>query len=77
MIRELKKYASMRSLDRLPVRQVAAYLACKLHLGAFDPRREFSGYVAMYNKALDSELKKKARIMNQASIIEYILDKRG
>ena len=71
--RELKKYALMRdSVSRLPVNQVAPYLACKLHLNAFDPRQDYRHYVALYEKALASE-RKRATVIEQGAIINHIL----
>jgi hypothetical protein len=71
--RELKKYASVRGVDQMPLYQVAPYLACKLHLNAFDPRQEYRDYQRMFTAALADETKKNARVMKQADIIKYIL----
>jgi uncharacterized protein YbbK (DUF523 family) len=71
--RELRKYASVRGVDQMPLYQVAPYLACKLHLNAFDPRQEYRDYQRMFTAALADETKKNARVMKQADIIKYIL----
>lgn len=71
--RELKKYASVRGVEQMPLYQVAPYLACKLHLNAFDPRQEYRDYQRMFTAALADETKKNARVMKQADIIKYIL----
>ena len=72
--REIKKFASIRarSIDKLTADQVAPYLACKLHVNAFDPRREFSEYAEMYASALAFETKSGATLMTQAEIVHHI-----
>jgi hypothetical protein len=73
--RELKKYASVRNAERMQVHQVAPYLACKLHLNAFDLRQEYRDYERMFTKALAHETKSNASVMKQDDIIKHILAK--
>ena len=73
--REVAKYASIstRAVDEaLRADRAAPYLACKLHVNAFDPRREFAEYSEMYEKALAFERSNGAAPMTQREIISYV-----
>jgi hypothetical protein len=77
--RELKKYASIspQAIGKLRIDQVAPYLACKLHLNAFDPRREFAEYAQMYAAALEFERKSGAELMVPREILAYVRRAKG
>lgn len=72
--REVSKYAAIneRAVGRLSADRIAPYLACKLHVNAFDPRREFAEYSEMYEKALAFERSNGAAPMTQREIISYV-----
>jgi hypothetical protein len=72
--REVAKYASVspRSVSAMSADRVAPYLACKLHVNAFDPRREFSEYAEMYASAFEFERNNGARMMSQQEIVSYV-----
>ena len=72
--REVSKYAAIneRAVRRLSADRIAPYLACKLHVNAFDPRREFAEYAEMYEKALAFERSNGASPMTQREIISYV-----
>ena len=72
--REVSKYAAIneRAVGRLSADRIAPYLACKLHVNAFDPRREFAEYAEMYEKALAFERSNGASPMTQGEIISYV-----
>ena len=72
--RELKKYASIspQAIGKLRIDQVAPYLACKLHVNAFDPRREFSEYTGVYAAALEFERNNGAELMVPREILAYV-----
>jgi hypothetical protein len=73
--RELRKYASIsaQAIGKLRVDQVAPYLACKLHVNAFDPRREFPEYAGVYAAALEFERSNGAELMAPREILAYVL----
>jgi hypothetical protein len=72
--REVAKYASVseRAVSNMSVDRVAPYLACKLHVNAFDPRSEFEAYASMYASAFEFERSNGARMMSQQEIISYV-----
>lgn len=72
--RELMKYASIspQAIGKLRIDQVAPYLACKLHVNAFDPRREFSEYTRVYAAALEFERANGAELMGPLEILAYV-----
>ena len=72
--RELKKYTSIspHATGKLRIDQVAPYLACKLHVNAFDPRREFSEYKGVYAAALEFERANGAELMVPREILAYV-----
>ena len=72
--REVAKYAtiSARAVGRLSADRIPPYLACKLHVNAFDPRREFSEYAEMYASAFEFERNNGARMMSQQEIVSYV-----
>ena len=72
--REVAKYASVseRLVGRMRVDQVAPYLACMLHVNAFDPRREYAEYAKMYASAFEFERDDGARMMSQREIVSYV-----
>ncbi len=72
--REVSKYAAIneRAVRRLSADRIAPYLACKLHVNAFDPRREFAEYAEMYEKAFAFERSNGASPMTQREIISYV-----
>ncbi len=72
--REVAKYASVseRAVNNMSVDRVAPYLACKLHVHAFDPRSEFDEYARMYASAFEFERNNGAMMMSQQEIISYL-----